>query len=322
MEKPMNICLRRLTELKYSNVLIEKLTGGFAAEIYKIRANGQQGTLNRLIYKQFDPSRANELKVYGTLYPFIKRFMPTLHAMYRNPPQALLMDDAGSSIKNMLGEDSEEIQALIHLVLDTLATLHCESVNHIDEWMANGLVEGYPFGTEWADWAIQQLNRLERHAWDWYDPSWLEKLPELLQHFYNQYPESIRCKPTLTHGDPHADNIFMLNGRPVFIDWEWTVAASPLRDLTVFLQDLYEPMLIQASADEFYRLLKQKGYPITRESFDNDYRWTCLDNTVMMLAWEIEKFEMGVLTEKELRKMVCFKLQTIFKMWNEIVAAG
>ncbi|MBS4172236.1 phosphotransferase [Bacillus sp. FJAT-49736] len=43
----------------------------------------------------------------------------------------------------------------------------------------------------------------------------------------------------LTHGDPHLDNIFRkINGSILYIDWEWAALASPLRDITILVQDL------------------------------------------------------------------------------------
>ncbi|ELK44161.1 phosphotransferase, partial [Halobacillus sp. BAB-2008] len=122
---------------------------------------------------------------------------------------------------------------------------------------------------------------------------------------------------TLTHGDPHLENVFGYDNEIWFIDWEWTAIGSPLRDITILLQDVYDEELVQYTYRAYKELLNSKNISISNDAYRRDFHHLYIDHTTMMLAWEIEKYFQGYTSEARIKQIVEFKMREINRVVNE-----
>ncbi|WP_276609407.1 phosphotransferase [Bacillus sp. N1-1] len=111
-----------------------------------------------------------------------------------------------------------------------------------------------------------------------------------------------RSPLVLTHGDPHLENIFHYEEQIWFIDWEWAAIGSPLRDITILLQDIYDIELIHFVIKAYWKLLKEKQLNIIEEDYMKDFNYLYIDHITMMLAWEIHKHFQGFTNENSKKK--------------------
>ncbi|WP_025028272.1 aminoglycoside phosphotransferase family protein [Caldalkalibacillus mannanilyticus] len=300
--------IRKIKDLDLDVDSVEELKGSFASKIYRIRAQNKDKQPLSLIYKIFQEGRDQEVEIYQKLSQHLEKWMPPVHAMFLEEPRSILIEDMGASLK--AEKHSEQVEYYnVQLVLKALADLHSSSRVKVEKWMTEGLITPYPYSAEWAVWTIEQMKRLNESDSMFQVDKWLMPLTEKIEQFYPQYPSAILAPLTVTHGDPHLDNLFVHQGQAIFIDWEWVHVASPVRDISILLQDFDEEAIRQNIIDEYYDLLMESGYPLKKEQYHHDLKWTLFDNTLMMLGWDIELYFMNQLEKKKLERKLQFKLK-------------
>ncbi|MEL3973297.1 phosphotransferase [Rossellomorea oryzaecorticis] len=300
----------RLKEMNWQLLNKEPITGVHAGSIYRITVTTHDNNRSTYIYKEFVKERNNEADVYKKLQSTLKPFSKLIK-LWDSSPQAILMCDLHAPMKEGFIElPLENKKNLLKHILKRLADLHSLHLGKIADDLPV-----HSISSEWYEWGLDQMKRLcTRHKWA--KPEWIQSL----QHAYSKlglHHYKIKSPLTLTHGDPHLENLFLLDEGIWFIDWEWAAMASPLRDITILLQDIYDPDLIQYSNKYYRDLLEAKGFPISKEDYRNDFNHLYIDHTTMMLAWEIEKYYKGYVSEERMKEITTFKIREINRVAKE-----
>ncbi|WP_027954533.1 phosphotransferase [Halobacillus kuroshimensis] len=302
----MDLLNQRLQEVKKSPIHSEHIKGAHAGHVIRIETFNQNGEKEKLIYKEFAKGRNNEIDIYKKLADHLQSFIG-LVKWWESPPQAILMIDFGIPLKDDFMESPfHKKKKSIMSILQRLSHLHSLKIDQT----------GVPLNThaityEWSEWAIEQLKLLNAtHIWA---PDWFTQI-EIIYHRLKLAEYKVRGPLTLTHGDPHLENVFRYHGEIWFIDWEWTAFASPLRDVTILLQDVYDEKLVQDVYRAYKVLLDKKNVSISNDAYRHDFHHLYLDHTVMMLAWEIEKYFQGYTAEGRIKEIVEFKINQINKV--------
>lgn len=272
----------------------EIIKGIHAGEIIKLSISDEKNNIKKLIYKECAPGRNNEIEIYNKLLFKIKAFVPVIK-VWTTDPEAILMEDLGVPLKeNFAGLPYNSKKSLLIKILLKLSDLHTNNtLNYTDLNLPK-----HKITTEWYDWCCKQFEKINSLPLDWVKSYWLGEVKRCYKFIESDY--EIKTPLVLTHGDPHLDNIFQLNDSSIFfIDWEWTALASPLRDLTILLQDIYDIHLVNVVKQDYFKLLNEKGLNFDKRSYKEDFNYLYIDHTLMMLAWEIEKFLQGYITEKK-----------------------
>jgi thiamine kinase-like enzyme len=300
----------RLKKMNWQLLNKERITGAHAGSIYRITVITHENNRDTYIYKEFAEERNNEADVYKKLQSTIKPFSKLIK-LWDSSPQAILMYDLHDPLKDGYKElPLENKKNFLEHILKRLADLHSLHLGNTGDDMP-----AHSISTEWYEWGLDQMKQLcTRH--EWANPEWIQTI----QHAYTKLDlphYKIKSPFTLTHGDPHLENIFQLDEGIWFIDWEWAAMASPLRDITILLQDIYDPDLIQHSYKYYRDLLKTKGFPISKEDYKSDFNHLYIDHTTMMLAWEIEKHFKGYGSEERIKEITKFKVEEIDRVTRE-----
>ncbi|XXM74471.1 phosphotransferase [Lysinibacillus sphaericus] len=297
--------VQRLTEKNMKLLKREVIKGAHAGAICRLDVLNEDGENSCLIYKEFAADRNNEVEIYSMLSSCIDSFSKVI-GIWESAPQAILMADLGSSLKKDVRLLSRRNKtALLEKVIERLASLH----------EVSGRVElpVHTVTSEWLEWAENQLYRLCQ-KYHWAEPGWI-KLIEKTYTQLNVINYKQRCPQVITHGDPHLENIFYQDGQVWFIDWEWAAMSSPLRDITILCQDIYDPQLIQFISRTYCKKLSNLTIPF--EDYQQDFNYFYIDHTTMMLAWEIEKFFLGCTSEDQIQEIAEFKIGEIKRTVKE-----
>ncbi|UOR12817.1 phosphotransferase family protein [Halobacillus amylolyticus] len=295
---------RRLSEMGWKLLNIEVINGAHAGSIYRIDVIDQENNKAKYIYKEFAGDRNNEVDVYGKLKSYIKPFSK-LVKVWNSSPKAILMLDLKMPLKETFKElPIRHKKTLIEGILQKLSYLH--SLN--PRKAANELPTHF-ITSEWREWGLDQIKKLcLRHQWA--KSKWIKTI----DYPYEQLGLTnymFRSPLTLTHGDPHLENIFYFEEHIWFIDWEWAAIGSPLRDITIMLQDIYELELIQFAFNSYRGILEVKNLNISKDDYRSDFNHLYIDHTTMMLAWEIEKYFQGYTSEERVKEITEFKIGEI-----------
>jgi thiamine kinase-like enzyme len=301
----LNQMEQRLTEKNKKLLKTEVIQGAHAGSICRLEVLNENGEISCLIYKEFAADRNNEVEIYSKLSSCIEPFSKVI-GIWESEPKAILMADLGSPLKIEVSTGRNKT-ALLEKVLDKLAALHGSK--------AIGRVElpVYTMTSEWLEWAKNQLPRL-CHRYRWAEPRWIKTIEQTYTQL-NVINYRQKCPQVITHGDPHLENIFDQDGQVWFIDWEWTAMSSPLRDITILCQDIYDTELIQFIGSSYYKKLSNLTIPY--EHYKQDFNYFYIDHTTMMLAWEIEEFFLGYASEDQIQEIVKFKISEIKRAAKE-----
>ncbi|WP_421383416.1 phosphotransferase family protein [Bacillus salacetis] len=301
----------RLAERGLKLLKKEAINGSHAGRIYRIEAVDEENQKANLVYKEYETDRNNELHLYLKYSDLIKQFNKVV-TVWDSRPKAILMHDLNSPLKKDFElRSGSDKRNLIERILDRLAVLHSLSVGK----NANGLPT-HETTSDWHEWCVDQMNRLcEQNHWT--KTEWIKTINNAyeqldLKNFQQQ------CPRVITHGDPHLENIFLKDGQIWLIDWEWAALSSPLRDITILCQDLYDTRLIQFVKESYQKVLHNNDFHIPSEEYQRDFNYFYIDHTTMMLAWEIEKYLQEYTSEEKIKEIIEFKIREINRVTNEL----
>jgi hypothetical protein len=297
----------------YRLLRVENLIGGFAADVYRIRVQTDTGIHLNLVYKRFAPNRATEYRLYHQLIPNLNGYGPKLvGSIQTNQEQGILLADAGKPMKSLFQGEALTVQrALIISVVQWLADLHIEYEQASQQWLAAHVLEPYPLTSaqSWGNDAKEALIWLRERRLAGIEQQHISLIQTMIGRFYPLYPSWMTGRSTITHGDPHMDNLLVDQGRYRLIDWEFTSVTVPQRDLSILLQDVLNDQLHTVAQATFRQRLRAAGWAVDTHAFENTYQACFFDNTLMMLGWEITKFRNGHLTQSQMEEIVPTKLR-------------
>ncbi|WP_039871697.1 phosphotransferase [Halobacillus sp. BAB-2008] len=294
---------QRLEEMKWVPLHVECITGAHAGDIFRFEIINHNGDTEKFIYKEFAEGRNNEIEVFKKLENHLQPFTK-LVKWWESNPQAILMVDLGRPLKDdFMNLPLDSKKKSIVSILQRLSYLHSLKIDQTALTL-----DAHSITYEWSEWAIDQLKLLnEGHDWasDW------SKLIESAYQKLKLGQYTVKGPLTLTHGDPHLENVFCYENEIWFIDWEWAAIGSPLRDITILLQDVYDEELVRYTYRAYKELLDSKKISISNDAYRRDFHHLYVDHTTMMLAWEIDKYFQGFTSEARIKEIVEFKMKEI-----------
>jgi thiamine kinase-like enzyme len=293
----------RMIEKRWKLLSKEVIHGAHAGSIVRADVLDDKNQRGSYIYKQFAADRNSEIDIYEKLINLIKQFCKLVQ-VWNKPPQAILMHDLMSPLKDKY--DSlflTDRKKVITGILQRLSDLHSTSSNLTPE------LPIHQISSEWRSWCLDEMKKLcDRHHWAKYE--WIQTINDVYDQLSLSNFEA-RSPLVLTHGDPHLENIFHYEEQIWFIDWEWAAIGSPLRDISILLQDIYDIELIHFVIKAYWKLLKEKQFNIIEEDYMKDFNYLYIDHTTMMLAWEKHKYFQGFTNENSIKKITEFKVGEI-----------
>jgi hypothetical protein len=308
----MELCKRRVRELGYEVMRCMEKHGSFAARIFEVQALEADGVAAKLIYKLPPEDRRNEAALFRSLGGELAEWAPRIAGSFIEEPSALITYDAGEPVlQHFRSSSNEKKKQLLRAIVRRLAALHAATASSAEEWVRLGLLQPYPFSTAWAENAAERLILLEQRGFPFETRSLVEDVCAVAETFYPHYASSLRCPTVVTHGDLHMGNITDNGERLTFIDWEWANAATPVRDVAILLQDVEDDSLARYCWETYAAALAESGYEQPRSELENDLYRMLLDNTIMMIAWDVELYFMGEKREAELVRSLEVKRRRI-----------
>jgi|GEM_PF-3418902 len=151
------------------------------------------------------------------------------------------------------------------------------------------------------------------------DASILSEISAMMEWFYPRYPGFMAGRTTITHGDPHLENLLFQHDHFCLIDWEYTAVAVPSRDFAILLQDVLDDDMRHSLRTTYWDRLRQNGWRVDEDAFETTYQACLFDNTLMMLGWEVSKFRNGHLNQPELEVIVATKLRWLRECFRRLL---
>ena len=288
------------------------------------------------VYKQFAPGRAQEFELYSGVLQRIPGYVPKLLLWTRTADEpGILIEDVGRPLKELLRDldtvtstrmtTNTRMAVQIQLLQQAavwLAQLHIQYEALSQTWLQSGLLGEYPFDSSqtWADEALEHLHWLQEQGLCQIGPDTISFIQTVVKKFYSEYPKWLVGRVTVTHGDPHLENVLVTHQGDEFrlIDWEYTCVTVPQRDLSIFVQDVLDARLHEMVVKTYWDAMREAGWNVDGPEFRTTYLACLLDNTFMMLGWEIYKFREHYLTLAELEIIVAVKLSWIKAVFAEL----
>lgn len=293
--------------------VVEPLVGGFAARLFRMDATTPAGERRYWIYKHLAHDRKQELTLYSTVLHGRSDLIPEIVVcLSQGDETGILMADCGLTLKHALAlQPSTGRLQLLASAVTWLADLHIRCEGQLLDLVASGLTAAYPVHSSisWADFALVQLQWIaDDQLGQGLLPMPMTKLQEMRDWFYPRYTQWLCGRVTLTHGDPHHENMICAQGAFRLIDWEATCVAVPQRDLAIFLQDVLDGSQHEALSQVYQARLRSAGWDVDDPDFRLSFAAVFFDNTLMMLGWEIHKYRQGYLTQPEILRITRVKL--------------
>lgn len=295
-----------LAEMGWSLIEQERVVGGFTGTLYRLRLRDQVGAEVRAVYKRFAEGRDAERTFYQQVVPLLAHGVPRLYRIVAE--KGLLIEDAGKSVKSIFRSgDAASQKEILAGIVALFAELHASLEQVSDAWRQDGLVSPYPFHSS-IDFANEALVELDEQLGklDGVDRALLAELREIASFFYPRYQRYVEGRQTFTHGDPHMENILHDGRQFRLIDWEYSSLAVPVRDVTILLQDVLDQSLHPFVLDLYRSEMEIRGW-VFEADFDDAYTACMLDNTLMMLGFELWKYRQGHLKKAEIETILAIK---------------
>jgi len=226
----------------------------------------------------------------------------------RIPMPYVLLPDLGASLKERLESlDVVDRKEKLKAAVRQIAQMHVDSRVPVQEWLQQGKIQEYSIASSsaWEQTAIAEIWRLADQGWIG-ARNWANKICMQSQNVLSQLAAWTN-RPgllTLIHGDPHLGNwLTTKNGDVRLIDWEYLSMGAPARDLTILLQDVWEPPLQDALFLIWQDILRHGGWPVDSEEFMRTFHAARFDNTLMMLGFELAAFQRGSLTREAMEQI-------------------
>ncbi|WDL98327.1 phosphotransferase family protein [Alicyclobacillus sp. ALC3] len=301
----------------------ERLVGGFAAlAIYQIVVLSPDLEQVPLVYKQMAPDRSSEWSLYESLSSALADYMPRLFAQIQDPAgRGLLLEDVGEPLKTTLSRSMPRTRSpLILQAVTWLTELHIRFRERSQTWLRDGVLATYPVKSSivWAEEALERVTWAAEVGIGGVTADDIRALERQAQLFYPQLQAWMQGPSTVTHGDPHLENLLVRGQTLKLTDWEFACVAVPQRDLTIFVQDILDDDLRRAAYSHFCSVLRNAGWSVDNDAFRVSWLACFFDNTLMMLGWEVFKYRQGHLSRAELEVITATKLRWLRDAFSEL----
>lgn len=308
---------KALERLGWTLTSCQEIVGGYAAQLYRVEASDGQGEPIRAVYKRFAPGRDQEVALYERVVPWLPQGVPALYAVVEEPEErGMLIEAAGEVLKaHFKRADGEGRRLMLAKAASLLAEMHVSLEEQGAVWLREGRTTEYPFHSSEA-WAAEALQALGGHV----EAETLQEVRGIAEAFYPRLREWITGRWTFTHGDPHLENILLDRGHLRLIDWEYASLGLPQRDVAILLQDVLDDELHAFLLETYRQELERRGWSLDIATFRLGFFASLLDNTIMMLGWEIGKYKNGYLSKEEIDHIVETKLRWIRVCWLSLQA--
>jgi hypothetical protein len=304
---------------------VEPIVGGFAATLYRVRAWDEQGKAVDAVYKRFVEGRDAELSLYEKIASELPYGLPALYGIVEEEfEKGILVADSGLVLKpEFRRQGRAEQEGILADLVGMLAELHVTFAGKGAEWAEDGVISSYPYESslEWARAALERLGELVDAEGGVVTRETVQDVTAMVDAFYPRYQEWTAGRQTFTHGDPHMENILIDGGRLRLIDWEYASLALPQRDLSILLQDVLDEGLHEYALSRFRGELVERGWEVGEDSFLRGFHACLFDNTLMMMGWEIYKFQMGNLEIGELEEIMTAKVGWMRRCFAELMGS-
>lgn len=320
-----------LRKLGWKVTYAQRIDGVFAGTLIRLRLQTQTGQELETVYKRFAPGRARELRLYSRFLQELEGYGPKLLVSVQSEEeQGILLENAGRPLKALLRQVSGTRQAsLLQGTAACLAALHTQYEEQSRQWLARGWLGVYPVDSArtWASEAVGQILWLQEKRLGHLPPSATSLIQTVMERVYPQFPKWLAGRTTLTHGDPHLENVLFrgLDAADTtqmpemrLIDWEYACVTVPQRDLSIFVQDILDPTLHEMVVGSYWNFMREAGWRVDEPEFKSAYLACLLDNTLMMLGWDIHKFREHYLGQAELEEIITVKLGWMQRALDEL----
>jgi|GEM_PF-2813957 len=316
-------CKERLATLGYHIEEMNERKGPFAAMIAEITASRAGEEAEKLIYKLPAANRSWEMELVFTLREELQPWLSYIIEVFPDEPAALLMKHTGEPYllsDPLEPKDTDRRRDALKQVSAILSQLHLRTEQTAKQWGRTGRLRTYPYSREWADWSLQQSERLSATENSPYSRGEVDTLRDIAERFYSNYSDSsLLCPPVLTHGDTHWGNVLIREGVLTLIDWEWACVSTPMRDVAILLQEEPEDDIARAIVEHHIQLLMEGKYGASREALLHDFDAMMIDNALMMLGWEIELYFRGERSAVALKAAMTVLFRRILQHWNQYI---
>lgn len=324
VDQPLPAELTRwLANANWTVLHTERVVGGFAAlAIYRITVQKPENTRLSLVYKQLAPGRLSEWRIYDTLSPALAGYMPHLFAKIEETSgRGLLLENVGVPLKHVLaGGTLAEQYRLVLQAVSWLTTMHLQFSECSSTWLQNRLLGSYPVSSSltWAEEALERVEWAADVGIAGLTRDDVRDVKRCARWFYPNLETWMRGPATVTHGDPHLDNLLIRASTFKLTDWEFTCVTIPQRDLAILVQDVLQDDMREAAFQRFCHTLRNAGWAVDEPVFQVGWLACFFDNTLMMLGWEVFKFRHGHLSRQELEVIVPAKLRWLQQTFSEL----
>lgn len=302
-----------LQEQGWSVLAAEPIAGVFAGTLYRLHVRTRIGDDMDVVYKQFAPDRAQEFDLYDRWLSRLPQRAPALLGkIEREGEHGIVTVDAGVPLKVAYkAANPPGRRELLAHAARWLADMHVQLERISHEWLAEGIIETYPLASAqaWGAEAVAALSRLVAENAVDIDVAVVQEIHTMAEWFHPRLPAWMAGRMTLTHGDPHMDNLLVDRGQFRLVDWEYACVTVPQRDLAILLQDVLDDDLHHMARRTYEDVLRAAGWTVDASQFQQTFQACLFDNTLMMLAWDCYRFEVGYVTADVLASVLATKLR-------------
>ena len=290
-------------------------------KIWKVLWEDAEG---RLIPTRFKWLSGHEPTWYGALGPrWGTEFGLSPLTVASTIPPYVLLPDLGPSLKQRMTTYSPEHRfRLLQTLVLQLAAMHVRFRPFSSTWAQSGLLQKYSVQAS-KSWMMMALHGMAGLA----DQGWpdaraqaratRDKLETIGPHLEAWTNQSVDL--TVIHGDAHLGNwLVRRDASLALMDWEYLSVGAPARDLAVLFQDVWDPDQRQMLFELWSRALHQAGWTVAVPEFLRAYQATWFDNTIMMLAFDIQQFRQGRLGTEDLRRIWEIKLSWLDQAYEAL----
>lgn len=314
--------LEWFTQNHYTLTSSDVLRRSSSARVTRVRAVSPTGTLACFVYKRCAPDRDHEIAWLRAMQPYVQDYAAHLYRLVEtNEERGLLLQDYGESLAA-----KQDDPAHLHILMDAavwLAGMHIHFASPARRTWPQGTVSTYPVddARAWSQASLSALQWCLHHGVAGVSAQDIATLQSRTAQFYGDFA-ALLCSPiTLTHGDPHLDNLVQSGSDFRLIDWEFAAMAPPQRDISILLQDLTQENQRTAVLQAYTKHLFAADWPFDYEEFMRVYNACAFENTLLMLGWDIEKHQNGAVAAAPLGLLLRRKLRWLDQAFRALTEA-
>ncbi|WP_198852877.1 phosphotransferase [Alicyclobacillus sp. SO9] len=316
----LNTISREVTDWLLSNGMetmdIYPLQGRFRASLFSITVKNASGQIKDLICK-ISSNQGVEVHLYQGLLGAEPALAPSwLGTVQTQAGTALVLERFGRTLtETVTGLSAAGRMALVSKAAVKLAEMHGKLEHQVEAQRRGDIL---PTSLEavakpWRQMALDELRGLRDRSGLVNESDATIHLTDLctiaqrwVDTAHNYYTDT-NSRITVTHGDPHLGNWLVRGEELRMVDWEYAGLSVPQRDIAIFLQDIPNLKEQQTLYETYVHTLRKHGWDTDSKQFKKDYFIHFLDNTLMMLGWDIASYRAGTLDADVFWEMISTK---------------